>query len=266
MPAIYGEVAQLLSSTGVCPDGIRRACELGGSPELVFYRASGVASAAETSRRLLAADRPGDGPVMGDHESYEARYLAEFGATGRVVDLGAMADGEGNACLFLAVAAALSRLPTPGPFDDRGALGSAAAHLEAAAGMPLEAFARGARPADGGDAVGRFAKVLRHAACSQMADPELGAAYFPWFARVPGAGGGATYVEYQQWLGRVRSHEFADACHALHLARMLRLWISILPPAATDVVSEFNSHRVSDSRRVVLGNNDVHYVMLARAP
>ena len=175
-----------------------------------------------------------------------------------------MADGEGNACLFLSVAAALSRLPAPGPFDDRGALGPAAEHLQAAASMPLGAFARGARPVDGRDAVGRLARVLRHVACSQMADPEFGAAYFPWFARVSGAGGGATYAEYEQWLGRVRSHEFADACHALHLARMLRLWISILPPAATDVVSEFNPHGVGDSRRVVLGNNDVHYVMLAR--
>ena len=251
---------------GVCPNGTRRACQRGESPALVFYRAPSVASAAETSRRLLAAERPGAGPVLGDHGSYEARYLAEFGAAGRVVDLGAMADGEGNACLFLSVAAALSRLPAPGPFDDRGTLGPAAPHLEAAAAMPLEASARGARPADGGDAVGRLARVLRRAACSQMADPEFGASYFPWFARASGAGGGATYAEYEQWLGRVQSHEFADACHALHLARMLRLWISILPPAATDVVSEFNPHQVGDSRRVVLGNNDVHYVMLARAP
>ena len=264
VPAVYGEVAQLLKSMGVSPDGIRRACELGGSPELVFYRASGVASAAEASRRLVAAERPGDGPVSGNRESYEARYLAELGAPGRVVDLGAMADGEGNACLFLSVAAALSRLAVPGPFDDRGALGPAAAHLEAAAALPLEAFERGARPADGRDAVGRLAGVLRRAACSQMADPEYGAAYFPWFARVSGAGGGATYAEYEQWLGRVRSHEFADACHALHLARMLRLWISILPPASTDVVSEFNPHRVGSSRRIVLGNDDVHYVMLVR--
>ena len=201
---------------------------------------------------------------MGDSESYEARFLAETGARGSVVDLGSMADGERNACLFLSVAAALSQLRAPGPFDDRGALGPTAAHLEEASATPIEAFARGARPADGGDAVGRLAKVLRHAACDQMADPEFGAAYFPWFARVSGAGGGATYGEYARWLARARSHEFADACRALHLARMLRLWIPILPPAAADVVSDFNPHQVGESRRIFLGNNDVHYVMIAR--
>ena len=137
--------------------------------------------------------------------------------------------------------------------------------MEAAAAAPLETLVHSARPADGGDAVGRFAKALQFAACDQMADPEFGAAYFPWFARVSGAGGAATYADYEQWLARVRVDEFADACHALHLARMLRLWITILPPAATDVVSEFNPNEVGASRRIVLGGNDVHYVMLVPA-
>ena len=137
--------------------------------------------------------------------------------------------------------------------------------MEAAAAAPLETLAHSARPADGGDAVGRFAKALRFAACDQMADPEFGAAYFPWFARVSGEGGGASYADYERWLARVRVAEFADACHALHLARMLRLWITILPSVATDVVSEFNPHDVGASRRIVLGNDDVHYVMLVRA-
>ena len=131
--------------------------------------------------------------------------------------------------------------------------------------MPLDALARGVRPVDGRDPVGRFADVLRRTACDQMADPEFGAAYFPWFARASGEGGGATYADYERWLARVRSHEFADAGHALHLARMLRLWITILPPGAADVVSEFNPHQVGDNRRIVLGNNDVHYVMLVQA-
>ena len=265
IPPIYAEVAQLLASMGVGPDGIRRACELGGSPELVFYRASGVASAAEMSRRLLGPRRADGAPILGDHEAYEARFLSEFGTRGRLVDLGVMADGSTNACLFLSVAGALSRLGVRAPFDDRGVLAPAAPHLEEAAAAPLQALGRSARPADGGDAVGRFAKALRFAACDQMKDPEFGAAYFPWFARVSGGGGGATYADYERWLDRVRVDEFADACHALHLARMLRLWITILPPAATDVVSEFNPHEVGASRRIVLGNNDVHYVMLVPA-
>ena len=63
----YAEVSQLLTSMGVGPDGVRRACELGGSPDLVFYRASGVASAAEMSRRLLGPRRPVGDPNFGDH-------------------------------------------------------------------------------------------------------------------------------------------------------------------------------------------------------
>ena len=266
VPPMYTEVAQLLTSMGVGPDGIRRACDLGGSPELVFYRASGVASANEMSRRLLASRRRADGdPVLGAREAYEARFLVEVGARGRVIDLGAMADGSPNACLFLSVAAALSRLREPGPFDDRGALDSAASHLEGAQATPLDALANGARPADGRDAVGRYANVLRRVSCDQMADPAIGVSYFPWFARVSGEGGGATYADYERWLSRVQSYEFADACHALHLARMLRLWITILPPAAADVVSDFNPHGVGDIRRIFLGNNDVHYVMLVRS-
>ena len=176
-----------------------------------------------------------------------------------------MADGSTNACLFLAVAGAVSRLGAPEPFDDRGALGPASPYLVEAAAAPLEALARSARPVDGGDSIGRFAKALRFAACDQMAQPEFGAAYFPWFARVSGAGGGASYADYERWLARARVSEFADACHALHLARMLRLWVTILPSAATHVVSEFSLHEVGGSRRIVLGNNDVHYVMLVVA-
>ena len=260
---MYAEAAQLMTSMGVGPDAIRRACDLGGGPELVFYRASGVHLTSEISRRLLEPGRrPGGGSYFGASEPHEARFLVEFWSPGRVVDFGAIADGRGNACLFLPVAAALSRVEAPGPFDDRGALDAVAPHLVAAAATPIDALERVARPAGGRDPVGRFADVLRQAACDQMSDPQFGAAYFPWFARASGEGGCATYADYTQWLSRVRSHEFADACHALHLARMLRLWITILPPGEADVVSEFNPHRVGESRRIVLGNNDVHYVML----
>ena len=252
-----------MTSMGVSPDAIRRACDLGGSPELVFYRALGVHSAREISRRLLEPGRrPGGGSYFGASELYEARFLVEFGSRGRVVDFGATADGRDIACLCLPVAAALSRVEAPGPFDGRGALDAAAPHLVAAAATPIDALERGARPAGGRDPVGGFADVLRQAACDQMADPQFGAAYFPWFARASGRGGCATYADYTQWLSRVRSHEFADGCRALHLARMLRLWIPMLPPGEAGVVSEFNPRPAGERRRISLGNNDVHCVML----
>ena len=159
---MYAEVAQLMTSMGVGPDAIRRACDLGGGPELVFYRAPGVHLTREISRRLLEPGRrPGGGSYFGASEPHEARFLVEFWSPGRVVDFGAIADGRGNACLFLPVAAALSRVEAPGPFDDRGALDAVAPHLVAAAATPIDALERVARPAGGRDPVGRFAEVLR---------------------------------------------------------------------------------------------------------
>ena len=237
---------------GVEPGGIRRACDISGSLELVCNRGFGDSSAAEMSRRLLGASwRPEGSPFFGARESYAARFFAEFGARGRVVDLGAMA--------------ALSRLEATGPLYDRGALDAAAPHLEATAATPLDAQVRSARPADGRGPAGRFADALRQAACDQMADPESGAAYFPWFACATGAGGGVTYTDYKTWFARARSREFAAAGHALPLVRILRLRIAMAPPHLADVVSGFDPLRVGDIRRILLGNNDAHCVALVYA-
>ena len=83
----------------------------------------------------------------------------------------------------------------------------------------------------------------------------------------------ATVQNYKTWLSRVAVDEFADEIIMAAVALHLRLWIIVVPftPATARgewAITEYPHESVRAQlgidvhRRVVLGNNDVHYVWL----
>ena len=94
---------------------------------------------------------------------------------------------------------------------------------------------------------------------------------FPAFAALAPRRDGATVEDYRAWLIRVSQHEFADELVASCVARHLCVRIIIVPytpplAAARWCIAEYPSAEmraalgIHDSTRLVLGNNDVHYV------
>jgi len=86
---------------------------------------------------------------------------------------------------------------------------------------------------------------------------------------------GATTESYNRWLDKVSVNEFADELILAATAEYLKLCIVIVPytpPTAESqwAISEHpctearQEQNIDETRMIVLGNNDVHYVWLHR--
>jgi hypothetical protein len=79
----------------------------------------------------------------------------------------------------------------------------------------------------------------------------------------------ASFSDYVHWVRRVADCAFADELVLSATAKMLQVELSVLPytpPGAKSQWSVWNSqnseHLELESNRILLGNDDVHYVLL----
>ena len=100
--------------------------------------------------------------------------------------------------------------------------------------------------------------------------------WLPAFAALTPAARAVTPRDYKTWLARVAVNEFEDEIIMAAVAMHLRIWVVVVPftPATAPrewVITEYPHATVRErpgidhTRRVFLGNNDVHYVWLRRA-
>ena len=79
----------------------------------------------------------------------------------------------------------------------------------------------------------------------------------------------ASFNDYVHWVRRVADCEYADELVMSATAEMLQVELSVLPytpPGAKSQWAVWNSQNSQqlelDSNRILLGNDDVHYVLL----
>ena len=85
----------------------------------------------------------------------------------------------------------------------------------------------------------------------------------------------ASIPDYKRWIARVGEHEFADEIILAAVAQHVRVWVVVIPftppsaPTQWQIVDHPGEHfrnevGIAEPRRLVLGNNDIHYVWLPR--
>ena len=183
-----------------------------------------------------------------------------------------------NACFWLSLVAAWSRLPRMS-YDDAELLALQDKLIELGDWRPQD-FADVNRRG-GNDDFGEVAKQLRVLVTgsdgylrgeTQMRT--FGIAFAALQASAP-ASQGATTESYNRWLDKVSVNEFADELILAATAEYLKLCIVIVPytpPTAESqwAISEHpctearQEQNIDETRMIVLGNNDVHYVWLHR--
>ena len=187
-------------------------------------------------------------------------------------DFGAAADRSINACFWLSIVAGLSRLErSHGNFD--GDTATLLSDIQLLSAINLEDMLREQRPVYGDDALGKLAKRLRHLVCGKsgfMLHQSQVRKFAPAFAYLQQQHDfGASFSDYTAWVGRVASHEYADELVLAATAQMLQLDLVVIPytpPGAKSQWAIWNSQRSEQSQfsqhRILLGNDDVHYVLL----
>ena len=97
--------------------------------------------------------------------------------------------------------------------------------------------------------------------------------WFPAFvAALTPLAGSRTLADYRRWVARIAEHEYADELVVAAVAKEMQVKIVVVPytpRAAEDMwaLSQYErDNSDSDARTIYLGNDDVHYVWLARDP
>jgi len=219
---------------------------------------------AKSDRRLSSAPRRGEWKCSDNFLAiYRAKaqevYPCPAGYT--VYDLGVRAATRTNSCLWLSLAAAWAHCSDNVRYSDP-MLVEIAKHLPEIRQQAPEKLRLEHRKAF--DAVGVVADRLRpHFCASGGVLP--GQAYSTWAAAFAaltrGVSGAATPEHYKRWLCRVAESEFADELIVSAVAQHMQLHIVVVPAQEHWQVSEYGTNSPA-GRRVVLGNNDVHFVWL----
>ena len=79
----------------------------------------------------------------------------------------------------------------------------------------------------------------------------------------------ASFSDYKAWVNKVSTHEFADELILAATADMLQLDLVVVPYTPAGSASQWvpwwsqhSSQEPVNNNRIVLGNDDVHYVLL----
>ena len=207
---------------------------------------------------------------------YLARATAEFGHLRfAVVDLGQYAHSTTGACFWLCLAAGLSACDwqidaqaLPGIADCCGLL----AEIRQSSPQLLDR-------APGGDieysAVGCLAYRLRQYMCAGeqpvLLRQSMLRKIYPAFASLGGGGSRARNLEtYRNWVLKLARNEYADELVVVACALELRIRLVCIPYTPNGLtpwkISSYQppGSQLADTKTVFLGNNDVHYMWLAR--
>ena len=196
----------------------------------------------------------------------------------KVCDLGVTASRSTNACFWLCIAAAWSMV-VPDAFWEGAPLGlRAMAHLAASIRLGgAESLSRARRPASGRDLVGQLAQALRNYFCAPggvMSSEEETGLLFPAFAALTSGSNASRMENYRNWVRRVGQDGFADELVASCVARHLHVRLIIVPYSPPTAMRPWSIVElpcaehcgvlgIDEATRVVLGNDNIHYVWLA---
>ena len=196
-----------------------------------------------------------------------ARARKDLQLVVRAVDLGARAGTTINACFWLSLAAALTRSPWA-PFSN---LCDRLSGFHAARNSPIPVNVE-AVPLS---AIGALAVELRHHMClgdeAVMLKPHVRDIIYQAYAALAVQGPVRSLEHYKRWVAKLAINEFADELVVRAVAIELHVRITCLPytpPGRRDwQISHYSPVRsvVPDSKTVILGNDDVHYVWLSTA-
>jgi hypothetical protein len=145
------------------------------------------------------------------HREYIRRMQLQFGIRAAVVDLGVTAGPEPrtNACQFLAVVAACSRIPHFLDLVQDAALKELLSlHWEGVLHTPSDLLQRSYRTSPRLDPVGHAADALRSFICRHMRMPATRLRYMDAFA--PMDGSSSTLASYDSHWERVETVAFGD--------------------------------------------------------
>ena len=85
----------------------------------------------------------------------------------------------------------------------------------------------------------------------------------------------ASIPDYKRWVARVGEHEFVDEIILAAVAQHVGIWVVVIPftPPSAPTLWQIVDHpgetfrdafSIAEPQRLVLGNNDIHYVWLPR--
>ena len=189
-----------------------------------------------------------------------------------VWDFGIAADNSINACFWLSIVAGLSRRRERYATDDNAVL-AFYRDLEGLKSEPLQDMTKEIRPLAGDDLLGKLARRLRNLVrgeAGHMLQKNNIHKYAPAFAYLQQEYKcSASFADYVHWVHRVAECEYADELVLSATAEMLQLDLVVAPytPVSSDSPwSVWNSqsllHSARDAPRILLGDDDVHYVLL----
>jgi hypothetical protein len=189
-----------------------------------------------------------------------------------VFDFGMSADGSINACFWQSVVAGISRMDehyANFPSDISDFL----ADTQALKAIELTVLKAETRQREGYHPLGQLARRLRQLVCGSnrfMMKPTNLPKWAPAFAQLQQEQEcSASFSDYMTWVKKVSSHEFADELILAATADMLQLDLVVVPYTPPGSASQWvpwwsqhSSQEQINQNRIVLGNDDVHYVLL----
>ena len=204
-------------------------------------------------------------------QEYQSRAHDELHVQAPLIcDLGMQAGPSTNACLWLCLAVGWSKCNIDVP-SDIDSLRSLSNLRNAVRELPVEAWCNEANAAP--ELVQQLAFKLRTIFCAGdnalMRSQQVMMATFPAFAALAPNGRPMEVKDYHHWLGRVATQEFADELVVATVASQLRVEIIIVPHTPLDAIRKWSITTYkpptidnAQGRRIILGNNDVHFVLI----
>ena len=248
------------------------------SSSLLTMGDGGLAGSNRMESLALRRDSKYVKPLRGlcadTYEQYLQRSNQAWpGLTWRVHDFGQQADKHCNACFWLSVVAGWSRLPLCLYEDHRLNDLSKRVH-----GLHLQGLDRlhDSRPLNGCDALGECAHTLRKLVVGLdgfMLEPDQLMCWISAYAALQAggqAGHQSSHQSYRNWLKKVSTDDFADELVLAATAKLIAVQITVVPftPSTANapwIITAYpaNTTSIQPGHALTLGNNDVHYVLLA---
>ena len=207
--------------------------------------------------------------------AYEDRARQDLDMRVRAVDLGQYAGGTTAACFWLSLAAGLAHTRWEVPGQALPALPEMAALLATIRETPLSDLDhRTTTVSPRTSPVGQAAFLLRRYMChgpdAVLLRADMLNMLFPAFAALDSQSDRRQLQQYKAWVKKLASKEYADELVLLATAHTLQVEIVCVPftPEAANAPWAISTYRPQGGqllvhRRIMLGNNDVHYMWLA---
>ena len=227
-----------------------------------------------TSKRVygIAHNAVAGDPVRG---AYETRARQDLNMQVRAIDLGQYAGETTAACFWLSVAAALAHTHWTPPAQALPGFAEATSLLAQVTATPVEDLDVGCTNRHlHNAAIGLLAAALRRHMCegpgAAMLRGETLNMVFPAFAALGHGQGSRELHHYKAWVHKLATKEYADELVVLATAHELNVEITCVPFTPYNsprpwTISKYAPPASSGMQlpRVLLGNNDVHFMWLA---